>query len=715
MALPAIPTDFIAHWPGTISGGQLIEETGSHPANIVGTVTRTRGRVGEAANFGQAGRGEATIAGLPNIVTWSAFIYWNGTDSVFIGGHEGTGRGINMSVRSSGQIQCYGWSPGEFLYTRSDATLTPNTVHAIIATLDGNTGSIAAYIDGVETSFTAVTSHGASTQNWSTHTITKVGGWSNSTQYWDGWLNRVRIYPRALAPDEIKSLALERSTIPTTGLVAAYNFADMAAGIVPDSAPGADGTLDFTGTAGVTKSGIKAGIAGDFNGSSSGGAVTLAAMPKAISIHCKKLSDSGVNKALIDIGSYNSSTGYGIFLDAGGADVGKVSIRVNQDLYNHSAINHSLSITEGDHLLAVDRGSSVELYINGVIKHTTAITPGVSTSLNIGQRGDNANGVPHAAIGNIKIYDVEPTPSEIALLATERPATPTLGLVSHWSMDDIQGSTLIDEMGANNGTITGATQVAGQVGQGLSFDGATDRVISSAALPVMPGFAVSFFATAIQAAGLAMLAEISSNSNSVTGGWFLAANGASAGDFSLSFRKVGGGDSISANTAAGLNDGASTYHIVAAYDSAGATVADQLKLYVNGVLQPTATGANTTSVPTAAQPLYLGLRGEGLLYPITGALDEPRIFDQAPDPLDILALANEDIPYAVSGNVLEDGAPVVRTVRAYDAATGALLGETLSDANGEYSIQLDSSADVLVMALGNTGYRPLVHGPVVVN
>lgn len=49
---------------------------------------------------------------------------------------------------------------------------------------------------------------------------------------------------------------------------------------------------------------------------------------------------------------------------------------------------------------------------------------------------------------------------------------PTSGLISHWTMDNVSGSTLIDEQGNFNGTIVGATQVNDY----LEFDGAGDYV-----------------------------------------------------------------------------------------------------------------------------------------------------------------------------------------------------------------------------------------------
>jgi len=54
------------------------------------------------------------------------------------------------------------------------------------------------------------------------------------------------------------------------------------------------------------------------------------------------------------------------------------------------------------------------------------------------------------------------------------------GLVSYYSMEETSGSTMYDKVGANNGTISGATiNQTGKVGKCYSFDGVNDRVQTS--------------------------------------------------------------------------------------------------------------------------------------------------------------------------------------------------------------------------------------------
>lgn len=64
-------------------------------------------------------------------------------------------------------------------------------------------------------------------------------------------------------------------------------------------------------------------------------------------------------------------------------------------------------------------------------------------------------------------------------LPTACAADITTGLVGHWTFDtaDISGSTALDKSGqGNNGSITGAANVSGRIGQALYFNGSGDAV-----------------------------------------------------------------------------------------------------------------------------------------------------------------------------------------------------------------------------------------------
>lgn len=68
--------------------------------------------------------------------------------------------------------------------------------------------------------------------------------------------------------------------------------------------------------------------------------------------------------------------------------------------------------------------------------------------------------------------------------------------IAYYTMDNISGSTLIDETGGYDGTIYGATTTAGVVGNALNFDGVNDYVeMAGTVTPfgALTGLTVSFW------------------------------------------------------------------------------------------------------------------------------------------------------------------------------------------------------------------------------
>lgn len=68
--------------------------------------------------------------------------------------------------------------------------------------------------------------------------------------------------------------------------------------------------------------------------------------------------------------------------------------------------------------------------------------------------------------------------------------------IAFYTMDNISGSTLVDETGNYDGTIYGATTTTGVIGDALSFDGVNDYVKMSGTITpfgALTGLAVSFW------------------------------------------------------------------------------------------------------------------------------------------------------------------------------------------------------------------------------
>lgn len=100
--------------------------------------------------------------------------------------------------------------------------------------------------------------------------------------------------------------------------------------------------------------------------------------------------------------------------------------------------------------------------------------------------------------------------------AGNRDGIPTDGLVAWYTMDNISGSTLVDEMGNYDATIDGATQVVGVDGQALSFDGSNDKVTSLGYVSGDTDMAWSFwFKTTQTSTGVLIGQDMASNYRAV--------------------------------------------------------------------------------------------------------------------------------------------------------------------------------------------------------
>lgn len=132
--------------------------------------------------------------------------------------------------------------------------------------------------------------------------------------------------------------------------------------------------------------------------------------------------------------------------------------------------------------------SSNILRIRKDVRYTSAIDPTMSDGLFIGELWQNTtSGEIFTAIEGIVGFlgwrGTQGTyiPSLIPIASPTHP-----DLVAMWTMDNISGSTLIDESpNGNNGLIVGATTVPGHIGDAFSFDGIND-FLNLSSTPLLP-------------------------------------------------------------------------------------------------------------------------------------------------------------------------------------------------------------------------------------
>jgi chitodextrinase len=215
------------------------------------------------------------------------------------------------------------------------------------------------------------------------------------------------------------------------------------------------------------------------------------------------------------------------------------------------------------------------------------------------------------------------------------------GPVGWWKFDETSGTTASDSSGNNNtGTlVNGPVWTTGKIGGALSFDGVDDYVdagtsntfdLSASPFSVSIWTKVHTFSTS-GAANRIVIKRTNSNT-----AWQLNADGPNdnasyPNTFSFVVQNNGTAVAVVGNGSNLLID--TWYHVVGVSNGSGT-----LAIYVNGVLLPTATNANSYNIGTLNN-LYIGARTDGGTH-FNGLIDDVRIYNRALSAGEVQALYN---------------------------------------------------------------------------
>ncbi len=210
---------------------------------------------------------------------------------------------------------------------------------------------------------------------------------------------------------------------------------------------------------------------------------------------------------------------------------------------------------------------------------------------------------------------------------------PASGPVAYWKFDENTGTNTSDSSGnGNNGTISGATWVAGKIGNALSFDGVNDYVDAGNN-------------TSLQITGsISLEGWIKINNLSVNSGLFGRGHGLGSnnnyGYFITYYAPTNAlyfdtynttkKDSLSKTNAIIDNN---WHHIAATWD--GTTSANRKKLYIDGVL----IAQKTSSIASIGIPSYnfrIGIDSKDI-YPANATIDEIKVYNRALSASEVLA------------------------------------------------------------------------------
>ena len=557
---------------------------------------------------------------------------------------------------------------------RSNIILSTDTWYHLVGTYDG--ADVRVYLDGIEKG-NAAQSGTLSTEA----TRIALGKFSNNFYVnFDGLIDEVRIYDRALSPAEISALAASPPAVCGGTTTTIDNVAPPGSVTIGPGATITDldnfSLIASSGTDTVTAATVTLVPAGAFNNigqadiTDVSGAAQCTAITNPVS---NILSFTGcsipvtttittfkvritprthANMPVVPGASYavtGTVTAFTSTNTQAGSDTGSAEVTVD----NLSPSNVTgASSTPGDTQVTVNWTNPGSDFSNVLVLRNTATIVDVPTE-GSSPAVDSTIGtsvVRYIAVGTSFIDTglMNGTPYFYRIFAkdihgnyadtgVEVSATPTVatGPIAHWTFDDGTGPTAADSAGSNDGTLTNGptwTCVAG--GNALTFDGSDDYVDagSAASLDVSNGTVSAWFK-----ADTAQVDEhviVDKNQSGFNDGDFILMIQDSDDTPSPNHVRLYLEDdtsSISIFADAPVTFGTWT-HVTVTFGSSG------MAMYINGVKQAD-TNANTSGMDNTVPSLFIGRQATDSNDMFDGAIDEVRIYDRVLSQAEITALA----------------------------------------------------------------------------
>ena len=428
-----------------------------------------------------------------SISTWVKFV---GTDSdQVIYRTANTGNRWYIERKSTGKIRFQSYADGGDIY--SDSFLNDNKWHYISVNQD-DAGAFTLYIDGNQEGTQSYIVHGSVTNT----DDYRIGARQGDTEYFNGFIDEVKIYPYARTADQIRQdynagLAGMGSTHGVSasfggtsdkwmsdGLVGYWQMDESAttSGAVDASGNGNDGT--YYGDASTTAG--KYGNGGVFDQDADyvdlGDLDNMTEGQSGLSVSAWVKADDADSTQQ---GTIVSKKGSGIdTFELYWTTTEDISfVAYTTDLTATASFTDGIPFGHPDkwyHIVGVYNGVDARVYVDGVLGDTVVDLTGMTRSstfdINIGANSDS-NLSWDGQIDEVRIYNRALNPTEVRRLYEWAP-----GPVAHWKFDEKSGTTAYDSIasssfaGGNDGTISGATWARGKYGSALSFDGGSDYV-----------------------------------------------------------------------------------------------------------------------------------------------------------------------------------------------------------------------------------------------
>jgi concanavalin A-like lectin/glucanase superfamily protein/uncharacterized protein DUF2341 len=546
-----------------------------------------------------------------------------------------------------------------YTITTDDVVISPDIWHHVTTLYNANTNKAFIYVNGTlikNTKFPATTLNGSSSYDL------KIGQSNDLGGAFDGTLDEVRIYNRALTPTEVQDL---------------YNWA-----------PGPVGHWKMdekTGSSAYDTSG--GGFTGSFSGTPSWQSAAKCKIGACLDLD---VSD------YVTINSSTPTITEGVTIEAWVKQDETVSfpqvafrsnafllridsgepifwVHVGGDDNYEPNVGSNVTLTDNNwyHLAGVYDGSTIKIYVNGQYKNSTNRSGTMDSSSGTILFGNGLDG----SIDDVRIYNYARTQAQIIedmnggiggapsgqILSSNSP-------VGYWKFDEGYGTTANDSgFGGNNGTLgTGDSAPSwtnsGKIGKALNFTGDNDYVVISD-----PSYTD---ATEYLTVSLWMKANTLTNNDTfvhkfdttIDDGWALQV-GTNNQNILVAVSDDGGDYGYT------INDPISTgswYHMLFVYDGTGANNSDRLKLYINGEQQSLQfSGTILTSTPQITTDLFIGASSAKVRF-FDGLIDEVKIYNFSLTKSQVLQNYNQG-KSAVMGSLSTDssGNPSFSAADAY--------------------------------------------------
>ncbi|TAN34010.1 LamG domain-containing protein [Patescibacteria group bacterium] len=192
-----------------INGTKVYDKSGQqNHGTSANTPTKVAGKVGGAMNFN--GTSDlVTAANQPSLrfgagnFSLSAWIKTStgGADSaIIIDKYNADGGQYQFQVQSNGKLHCHTWNATPGPWASANTVVTDNKWHYVTCAVSANGATATIYLDGVQDG----TNTGTAKNTDSSGTF--LIGRDTTTRYFNGSIDDVRVYNRALSAAEVKQL-----------------------------------------------------------------------------------------------------------------------------------------------------------------------------------------------------------------------------------------------------------------------------------------------------------------------------------------------------------------------------------------------------------------------------------------------------------------------------------------------------------------------------